>query len=242
MTGFLRAGVFFAASLSGMIWAAPSFAAANIPSTPPVLTMPAQPATAPLTIPGLPPAPSMAAQPVPITAPLPTRTMPAVTSPTAAPVASIAPAALTATVPARAGPSLHDLVISYVDYGNQDADGLCLAGAIYFEARGEPLEGQLAVAQVVLNRAASGRFPAKLCDVVTQPAQFSFVRGGQLPSIDKKDECWHRALAIADIARKRMLAGEIASNVLWYHATYVSPSWDRERTRFAQIGTHIFFS
>lgn len=158
------------------------------------------------------------------------------TVPLAAPPATLAKAAPLAAVPLR------DLVISFIDRRDQDAEQLCLANAVYFEARSEPLEGQLAVAQVVLNRAASGTFPTSVCEVVTQPAQFSFVHGGKLPSADKGSACWHRALAIADIARKRSRVAEVASNVLWYHATYVSPSWDRQRTRFTQIGNHIFFS
>ena len=56
-----------------------------------------------------------------------------------------------------------------------------MAGAIYFEAKGEPLSGQLAVAEVILNRAKSGRFPKAICSVVTQRGQFSFVRGGRIP-------------------------------------------------------------
>jgi hypothetical protein len=137
--------------------------------------------------------------------------------------------------------SLHDLVISFVDYGKQDAEELCLAKAVYFEARGEGLEGQLAVADVVLNRAASGLYPATICGVVTQPAQFSFVRAGRFPRVDAGGECWHKALAIADIARKH-LAQEIGHNVLWYHADYVAPVWGRFHTRVAQIGQHIFYS
>ena len=178
-------------------------------------------------------------------------------------VASIAPTTITATPapaaavqPATAAPialpakplaisptaSLRDLVISYIDRRDQDAEQQCLAEAVFFEARGESLEGQLAVAQVVLNRTKSGTFPASICEVVTQPAQFSFVRRGKIPEADRSSECWHKALAIADIARKRALSGEVASNVLWYHATYVSPSWGRQKTRFAQIGSHIFYS
>ena len=60
----------------------------------------------------------------------------------------------------------------------------CLATAVYFEARGESLEGQLAVARVVMNRAASGRYPPDWCSVVKQPAQFSFVRHGEFPAVD----------------------------------------------------------
>lgn len=182
-------------------------------------------------------------RPVPASAPA---TIPIIVPPStpAIPPLAIAPAtpATIAARPAASTPSLHDLVLAYVDYGNQDEDGLCLAGAVYFEARGEELEGQLAVAQVILNRAASGVFPTSLCEVVKQPAQFSFVSHGRFPAIDKNSDCWHRALAIADIARQRRLGGEVAANVLWYHATYVSPSWDREKTRTAQIGNHVFFS
>jgi spore germination cell wall hydrolase CwlJ-like protein len=136
---------------------------------------------------------------------------------------------------------LRDLVISFVDYGNQDAEQDCLASAVYFEARGETLEGQLAVAEVVMNRAASGHYPPTICSVVTQPAQFSFVRRGKFPPIDRTSDCWHKAQAIADIARKR-LAQQVAPNVLWYHANYVAPNWGRRLTRVAQIGSHIFYS
>ncbi|HWH17334.1 MAG TPA: cell wall hydrolase [Allosphingosinicella sp.] len=136
---------------------------------------------------------------------------------------------------------LSELVIAFVNYGNQDAEQECLAQAVYFEARSESLEGQLAVADVVLNRAASGIYPPGICDVVTQPAQFSFIRGGRFPPVDRSSRAWHRALAIADIARKD-LAQVIPPNVLWYHADYVAPSWGRRLTRVAQIGTHIFYS
>lgn len=137
--------------------------------------------------------------------------------------------------------SLRDLVIAFVDYGNQDEQQQCLATAVYFEARSEPLEGQLAVAQVVLNRAASGIYPPAICDVVTQPAQFSFVRAGRFPAIDRDSDAWHKALAIADIARKKLIQ-KIASNVLWYHANYVAPSWGRRLTRAIRVGSHIFYN
>jgi hypothetical protein len=136
---------------------------------------------------------------------------------------------------------LHDLVISFVDFGHESAEEMCLAKAVYFEARGESLEGQLAVAQVVLNRAASGIYPPTVCGVVTQHAQFSFVHDGIMPAADTTSEVWHKALAIADIAMKH-LATSIASNVLWYHATYVAPAWGRQHVRVAQIGLHIFYS
>lgn len=154
--------------------------------------------------------------------------------------AEAASPALGAVAPVTPRP-LRDMVISFVDYGNQDSEQLCLAKAVYFEARSESLEGQLAVAEVVLNRAASGRYPPTICAVVTQKAQFSFVHGGRLPTPDTNSDCWHKALAIADIASKR-LASQVARDVLWYHANYVAPAWGRQRTRAAQIGTHIFYS
>src|SRR3546814_1535281 len=69
---------------------------------------------------------------------------------------------------------LEELVRAHASAETSDAEQECLAGAVYFEAQGEPLTGQLAVAEVVLNRAASGRYPTTLCEVVIQPWQFSF--------------------------------------------------------------------
>jgi hypothetical protein len=163
---------------------------------------------------------------------------PAAPAPVTLPAAPAAPSGAIATATPR---PLRDMVVSFVNYGNQDAEQLCLAKAVYFEARSESLEGQLAVAEVVLNRAASGVYPPTICAVVTQHAQFSFVHSGRMPEPDTDSDCWHKALAIADIAAKR-LARQMAPNVLWYHATYVAPAWGRQRTRAAQIGTHIFYS
>lgn len=116
----------------------------------------------------------------------------------------------------------------------------CLAGAVYFEAQGEPIEGQLAVAEVVLNRAASGEYPRSICEVVTQPAQFSFVRDGRFPAIDRGSEGWRKAVAVAHIAAEH-LANTLSSDVLWYHADYVAPGWGRRLDRVTQIGAHIFY-
>jgi N-acetylmuramoyl-L-alanine amidase len=114
----------------------------------------------------------------------------------------------------------------------------CLAGAVYFESKGEPLSGQLAVAEVILNRTKSGRFPASICGVVFQRSQFSFVRGGGFPPIIRSGSNWHTAVAVAKIA----LAKEWSSGVgkaLFFHASYVSPGW--RLTRVAALGNHIFY-
>ena len=224
MIGFLRAGgVAAALTMLASAFAAPAMAA---DSQIPVAAVKAAEA------------PAAVAAPVAELAQVPSAPIaaPAVQSPVSQPVPVAA--APTPVAPRR---PLRDLVISFVDYGNQDAEQDCLAKAIYFEARGESLEGQLAVAEVILNRAASGVYPSTICGVVTQPAQFSFIRGGKFPALDKSNPLWHRSQAIAEIARKR-LATQVAPNVLWYHATYVAPSWGRRLTRFAQIGTHIFYS
>lgn len=116
----------------------------------------------------------------------------------------------------------------------------CLAGAVYFESRGEPLAGQLAVAQVVINRADSGRFPSSYCGVVYQPSQFSFVRGGTMPRIDRSSAAWHRASAIARVAHEGLWDSK-AGDALYFHARYVKPGWSRTRIARATIDSHIFY-
>ena len=116
----------------------------------------------------------------------------------------------------------------------------CLAGAIYFESRGEPLDGQLAVGQVIINRAESGRFPADYCGVVFQKSQFSFVRRGAMPRIDRNSSAWKRALAVARIAHEGLWESE-AGDALFFHARYVRPSWSRTKIARATIDTHIFY-
>jgi len=144
--------------------------------------------------------------------------------------------------PPQAPRSLDELVVDYAAAETEGAEQDCLANAVYFEARGEPLQGQLAVAEVVLNRAASGRYPATLCGVVVQPAQFSFVRRGRIPQADRASDAWRRAVAVARIAKGRIMPRVLPQSCLWYHASYVSPSWGRRLARNARIGLHIFYS
>ncbi len=156
------------------------------------------------------------------------------------PASSIAPAvngadeAIDTTLPV----SLAALVAEQDESETFDADQNCLATAIYYEARSESLAGQLAVARVVVNRAASGRFPRSLCGVVTQAGQFSFVRGGRLPDADKNDAQWRNARAIAQIAVDNEWKSQ-AEGALFFHASRVSPGWGRQR--LTQIDNHIFY-
>ncbi len=122
------------------------------------------------------------------------------------------------------------------DAGNHELE--CLATGIYFESKGEPLAGQLAVGQVIANRAGSGRFPSTYCGVLLQHGQFSFVRGHKLPAVSHSNRQWQTAVAIAKIVDQD-LQDSAASNALFFHARYVSPGWHLKRV--AAIGNHVFY-
>lgn len=136
--------------------------------------------------------------------------------------------------------SLSELVGMVDTAAALDEELHCLAGAVYFEARGEGLAGQLAVAQVIINRSEDKRFPGSYCGVVAQPGQFSFMRGRQMPQVRSGTAAWTRAVAIAQIAHKGMWESEVG-NAVFFHARYVRPSWSMRKTRLAQIDTHIFY-
>ena len=118
---------------------------------------------------------------------------------------------------------------------SDDGEKRCLATAVYFEARGEPLEGQLAVAQSIMNRSTSGRYADTICGVINQRGQFSFDRS-RTPVAGND---WRTAQAIARIAAAEMWR-EIAPRAMSFHAARLSPSW-RGKVRIAQIGNHVFY-
>jgi len=149
----------------------------------------------------------------------------------AAPSAAIPPAGIGAQ-------TLAQLVDARETSDTVDREHECLAGAVYFESKGEPLEGQLAVAEVVLNRAASGRFPPSVCSVVFQPGQFSFVRGGTMPTIRRDSPAWQEAVAVSSIARDRLWK-DVVPNAMYFHAARISTSWGKQRV--ARLGHHIFY-
>lgn len=142
--------------------------------------------------------------------------------------------------PSANAASLGELVQQINTARNLSEEMQCLAGAVYFESRGEPLAGQLAVAQVIINRAEDPRFPASYCGVVYQAGQFSFVKKGRMPHIRENTEAWNRARAIAEIAHKGLWQSE-ADDAVFFHARYVRPGWSQRKTRLAQISTHIFY-
>lgn len=131
-----------------------------------------------------------------------------------------------------------DAAVAAQDAAVADDALRCLAGAIYFEAKGEPLSGQLAVADVIINRTKSGRFPGDVCGVVKQRGQFSFVRGGSIPAVDTSRAGYRTAIAVAKVALRAAWENP-ASDALFFHARQVTPGWGL--TKVAAIGNHIFY-
>jgi len=134
--------------------------------------------------------------------------------------------------------SLSELVRAQDTDDALSAEERCLAGAVYFESKGESLAGQLAVARVVMARANSGRFPTTLCGVVFQKSQFSFVRGGDMPPIATGSKHWRNAVAISKIALDDGWKSPV-EGALFFHARHVSPGW--RLTRLGSVDNHIFY-
>jgi hypothetical protein len=122
----------------------------------------------------------------------------------------------------------------------------CLANAVYFEARSEPVRGQIAVAQVVLNRAFSSFYPEDICGVVYQNAnrhlscQFTFACDG-IPDVVTEPAEWERAKRIAREALDGKLWLKEVGKSTHYHASYVYPYWVRSMRRLTRIGLHTFY-
>ncbi|MEM7191277.1 MAG: cell wall hydrolase [Pseudomonadota bacterium] len=127
----------------------------------------------------------------------------------------------------------------------EERERRCLATAIYFEARGEPLKGQIAVSQVILNRVRSPKFPQTICGVVYQGqyrkgCQFSFTCDGRSDNPRDKGQWAHSQ----DLARSFMEGEHWLSEVgysTFYHANYVRPRWASSMNRIDKIGRHIFY-
>lgn len=156
----------------------------------------------------------------------------------AEPVVQALPEPSHSSAPAAAA-SLPALIES-MSVGELSPELTCLAQAVYFEARGEELTGQLAVAQVIINRTESGAFPQDYCSVVTQRGQFSFVRGGNIPSAPASSSAWQRARAIARIAHQDLWDSGVGDS-LYFHAARVRPAWIRGRAQVARIDSHVFY-
>jgi spore germination cell wall hydrolase CwlJ-like protein len=140
--------------------------------------------------------------------------------------------------PALERRTLAELVTDHAATETPDQETECLARAVYYEARTESLTGQLTVAEVVINRARSGRFASTICGVVRQRGQFSFVRGGVIPTPPAASRDWRESVAIARIAMQDLADGA-APRALFFHARRVNPGW--RLTRVATVGNHVFY-
>lgn len=216
MFDFLRVAGFATLALAAV--GAPSqLPMTNAPATTAVEALPPVPVTIPLTD----------------IAPAPATTLATTPAPTPAVVQAID----TTTADSRAD-SLAALVRLHASSETPDRETECLAAATYFESKSEPLEGQLAVANVILNRTESGRFASTACGVVYQRGQFSFVRGGSMPPIARNSADWREAVAIAYIAKNDLWKAP-AEHALYFHAKRVSPGWRMQRV--AAVGNHVFY-
>ncbi len=141
-----------------------------------------------------------------------------------------------AELPAR---DLPTLVAQFRDSDPGSRELECLAAGIYFESKSEPLAGQLAVGQVIANRADSGRrFPSSYCGVLFQRGQFSFVRGKSYPAIPRASRQWQTAVAIARIVDQDLHDSQVP-DALFFHAKRVQPRW--RLTRMGSVGNHVFY-
>ena len=130
---------------------------------------------------------------------------------------------------------------------------MCMATNIYHEAKNQPMAGQIAVAQVVMNRVKDSRYPDNVCDVVKQgltykngkvvlgKCQFSWYCDGKKDDVDKKSEKWRNSLRYASMVITNRITLDVTEGATHYHATYVRPAWARTKTKTVRINRHIFY-
>ena len=147
---------------------------------------------------------------------------------------------------------LFTTIISVITFsilnGQSQRELTCLAKNIYHEARGEPMAGQFAVAEVTINRVESRHYPDTICEVVYQQrwdkirqrkvGAFSWTELDSMPI--KKKEAWEKAWHIAETVYHNHHTFTL-EGALFYHAHYVKPRWARNKRRVAVIGQHIFY-
>lgn len=134
----------------------------------------------------------------------------------------------------------------YITMAEREKHLLCLAKNIYFEAATEPFEGKVAVAQVTLNRANSGKFPEDICDVVFQKTRFVdkvvcqfswYCESG--PKVVRSNPHYKES---EEVAKKVLLENfrlPSLTGAMYYHADYVNPNWNKPK--ITKIGRHIFY-
>lgn len=171
---------------------------------------------------------------------------------TPAPVARIVPASFSPVVvaqpalvaaPARPAPSVRTPeakpAAARIVQRRDDVERGCLAEAIMHEAGGEPEAGRIAVAEVIMNRAKSGIFPASICGVVNQKGQFTYPHGRPVKAAQQSR--WQDAVSLAS----RMMAGvvqPVLQGAMYFHSVRVRPDWSTTARRITKIGAHVFYA
>lgn len=117
---------------------------------------------------------------------------------------------------------------------------ICLSLNVYYEARNQPVEGQIAVAQVTMNRVLSSEFPDDVCSVVWQPSQFSWTHDGKSDT-PANAASWRQAKAIAQLVSTQDIRDE-TMGATFYHADYVNPFWASSFNQTTVIGAHVFYT
>ena len=135
---------------------------------------------------------------------------------------------------------------------------ICLALNTYHEAKNQSLVGQVATAQVVMNRVADDRYPNTVCEVVKQGphrpswenpekeypirhrCQFSWYCDGK-PDVPKNEKAWRKAQDVAFLVLYNKINLDVTEGATHYHATYVNPDWAKTKTLITQVGDHIFY-
>ena len=132
-----------------------------------------------------------------------------------------------------------------IDYAKGNAEWACLTEALYFEARGESFKGIAAVAEVIVNRAKSRKFPSSICAVISQGVggkpgcQFSYKCDGRAEVYREKKAY----IRVAKMARAKLddRLPHVTGGALYYHTTAVKPRWSRKFRRTARVGVHLFY-
>ncbi len=140
------------------------------------------------------------------------------------------------------------LMYNTVDGKAVNRDLTCLARNVYYEARGEPEKGKLAVAKVTLNRVQSSRFPNSICEVVYEQrwdkrrrryvGAFAWTEFDSVPS--PKSKQWKKAWKVAETVYENPEVVQL-KGALYYHATRIKPRWAKQKKRIKRIGRHIFY-
>ena len=131
---------------------------------------------------------------------------------------------------------------------------MCLALNTYHEAKNQSMIGQVATAQVVMNRVADSRYPNSVCEVVKQgpkykgsdvpvrhKCQFSWFCDGKSDEPRRDSKEWRMAQEYARIVLSGRIVLDVTEGATHYHATYVKPAWAKTKTRTTRIESHIFY-